>query len=106
MTAALQAIPPAAPLERRRGRRIQVSLHVEIELAGKRRAARLTEVSRAGARLEQGEQGATGDAVVLRCKGITLQAKIVWTDGTGTGLWFPEALDETSFLRLRSATSA
>jgi hypothetical protein len=106
MTAAFQAIPPIAPLERRRGRRIQVSLQVEVELSGERRAARMTEVSRAGARLEQGEQGATGDSVILRCNGVTLEAKIVWTDHSGTGLWFPEALDETSFLQLRSATSA
>jgi hypothetical protein len=75
-----------------------------LETVRGRLVARVTEVSRAGARLDLGSQGATGDAVTLRRNGVTLQAKIVWTDDSGTGLWFPNPLDESSFLQLRRTT--
>jgi hypothetical protein len=104
MTAALELIPPAIPLERRRARRIQVSLPVDLETDRGRLLARVTEVSRAGARLDLCNQGATGDAVTLRGNGLTVQARIVWTDDSGTGLWFPHPLDENSFLQLRRTT--
>jgi hypothetical protein len=104
MTFALHSIPPAIPLERRRAGRIKVSLPVEVEIAREKLIARVTELSRAGARLELRSRGATGDDVTLRRDGITIQAKIVWTDVSETGLWFPELLDEFSFLRLRRST--
>jgi len=101
MTAALELIPRAIPLERRRARRIPVSLPVDLETDRGRLLANITEVSRAGARLDLCNQGDTGDVVTLRCNGVTLQARIVWTDDSGTGLWFPQPLEEGSFLQLR-----
>jgi hypothetical protein len=87
--------------EKRRSRRIEVLLPVEIELRGQRHLGRITELSRAGARLQMLAHKARGDAVVIRRAGVEIRSLIVWTEGTYAGLWFAEPMDEGVFLQLR-----
>lgn len=97
----LSAIPPAIAHERRRTRRIEVLIPVEIEIGGERRVARITEMSRAGARITLRGLSTTGEELVIRRNGVELKALVVWADGLQAGLWFPEPMDEASFLQLR-----
>jgi hypothetical protein len=98
-----QAISPAAH-ERRRSRRIDVLLQVEVEIAGERRLARLTELSRAGARIELRGPKSVGESLMIRRGGINLEAQIVWWEGPVAGLWFPKPMNEDSFIELRRRT--
>ncbi|HZG46450.1 MAG TPA: PilZ domain-containing protein [Allosphingosinicella sp.] len=97
----LSAIPPAIANERRRTRRIEVMLPVEIEMNGERRVARITEMSRAGARLTLRGPTTTNSVLTIRRNGVELHAVIVWADDTQAGVWFPQPMDEGSFLQLR-----
>jgi hypothetical protein len=90
--------------ERRRSRRIEVLLQVEVEIGGERRLARLTELSRAGARLELRGYKSIGEPLTIRRGGIELQAQLVWFEGSAAGLWFPQPMDEDEFLKLRKRT--
>ena len=100
---ALNAIPRPVPIERRKARRIQLQLPVELELAGSKCFAQLVELSRTGARVAI--MGAkAGMDVVVRRAGAEVRGRIVWTDGSVAGLRFPEAIDEDQFLQLRRRT--
>ena len=92
------------PYERRRSRRIEVLLQVEVEIGGERRLARLTELSRAGARIELRGSNSVGEPLTIRRGGIELQAQVVWSEGSAAGLWFPHAMNEDEFLQLRKRT--
>lgn len=96
----LSAISP----DRRHRRRIEVMLPVEVEIAGENRVGRISELSRAGARITLRGEKASGDAVVIRRSGLELQAQIVWVDGLTAGLWFAEPMSESFFLQLRKRT--
>lgn len=98
------SIPPAISVERRRSRRIDVLLQVEVEIGGERRLARLTELSRAGARIELRGSKSVGEPLTIRRAGVELRAQIAWAEGSAAGLWFPDALNEDSFLQLRKKT--
>jgi hypothetical protein len=100
----LDVIPPALHVERRRSRRIDVLLQVEVEIGGERRLARLTELSRAGARIEMRGSKSVGEYLTIRRAGFKLQAQVVWADPSAAGLWFPEPLVEERFLQLRRRT--
>lgn len=97
----LSAIPPAIANERRRTRRIEVMLPVEVELNGEKRVARITEMSRAGARLTLRGPTTTNSVLTIRRNGIEMQAVVVWADDSQAGVWFPQPMDENSFLQLR-----
>ncbi len=101
-TAPLHAIPTAIDVERRRTRRIEVSLPIEVDVGGETYLAPLTELSRAGGRIDD-LRGARsmGEALTIRRNGVELRAEIVWFDSSAAGLWFPEPMDEISFVRLR-----
>jgi hypothetical protein len=101
---AFDLIPPAVPHERRRSRRIAVQLQVEVEICGKRLIGRITELSRAGARIELRGAKPVKDAVIIRRPGIELHGHIVWADGEAAGLWFPKPMDEDTFVQLRRKT--
>jgi hypothetical protein len=105
-SAPLMAIPPAIDVERRRTRRIDVSLPVEVEVRGETRPARLTDLSRAGGRIDDfAPPKSLGEPLTLRRNGVELNAQIVWADRSSAGLWFPEPMGETSFIRLRHRAS-
>jgi hypothetical protein len=76
-------------------------LPVEVEMNGERRVARITEMSRAGARLTLRGPTTTGSVLVIRRNGIELHAVVVWADTSDAGVWFPQPMDEASFLQLR-----
>jgi hypothetical protein len=76
-----------------------------VEIGGESRIARLTEMSRAGGRITLRGTWPSGQALTLRRGDFELEAMIVWTDGSAAGLWFPKALDEASFVKLRSRTA-
>jgi hypothetical protein len=91
----------ALPAEQRRTRRIEVLLPVEVEIQDERRVARITDMSRAGARLSLRGTKGVGEPLIIRRNGVELRAQIVWCDVSSAGVWFPEAMDETSFLQIR-----
>jgi hypothetical protein len=98
-------VPPAIPIERRRSRRIQVSLQVVVEIGGNSSGGRLTELSRAGARIELRGRWTVGESLIVRRNGVELHAQIVWSDGSTAGLLFPEPMVEVSFSKLREQPS-
>jgi hypothetical protein len=100
----IQDIPSPKPIERRRSRRIEVLLQVEVETGGARRLGRLTEISRAGGRIELRGPKSIGDPVTVRRGGVELKGQIVWWEGAVAGLWFPKPMDEESFIQLRKRT--
>lgn len=98
---ALDSIPFTPPHERRQSRRIKVLLPVQIEAEGERHIGRITELSRAGARIEVRAPLASGQAVIVRRGGIELHGQVVWVEAPAAGLWFPCAMDEGTFLQIR-----
>jgi hypothetical protein len=103
-SAPLQAFPPALRTEQRRTRRIEVLLPVEVKIRDEKRVARITDISRAGARISLRGLKATGDLLTIRRNGVELQAQIAWCDTVSAGVWFPMPMDETSFLQIRKRT--
>jgi hypothetical protein len=102
LTATLNGIPRACEMERRRSRRILVSLPVELEFGADKRLGRLTDLSRTGGRVDDlGGAKTLGDTVVLRRNGIEVRAQIVWADRSAVGLLFTEPLEERSFLQIK-----
>jgi hypothetical protein len=100
---ALNAIPRPVPIERRKARRIQLQLPIELEFDGSKSFAQLVELSRTGARVAI--MGAKpGTDVIVRRAGVEVRGKIVWTDGSVAGLRFPEPIDEDISLQLRRRT--
>ena len=95
------AIPPAATGERRRDRRIQVLLAVEIDAERQREAGRLTELSRTGARVQVPGIFPVDEPVTLRRGSVELSGRVVWRRGNAAGIELAEALDERSFLQVR-----
>jgi hypothetical protein len=100
----LDPIPPAIPDERRRSRRIAIQLQVEVEIRGEQLIGRITELSRAGGRIDVPGVKSVGDAVIIRRGGIELHGHIVWAESVTAGLWFPAPMDEDTFLQLRRKT--
>jgi hypothetical protein len=103
-SAPLHAFPPALPIEQRRTRRIEVLLPVEVEIQDERRVARITDLSRAGARISLRGTKSIGDYLIIRRNGIELGAQIAWCDSSTAGVWFPKSMDESSFLQIRKRT--
>ena len=85
----LSSIPPAVPFERRRARRIQLQLAVEL--------------SRTGARITT-DGAQAGNSVILRRAGVEVHGQVVWTNGSLAGLRFPVPIDEAHFVQLRKKT--
>ena len=100
---ALNAIPRPVPIERRRARRIQLSLPIEIEFGGCTSFAQLVELSRTGARVAIMGARYGADAVIRRA-GVEVRGKVVWTNGAFAGLRFLEPIEECQFLQLRRRT--
>lgn len=99
----LSSIPHAVPFERRRARRIQLQLAIELDFDGEKRIGRIVELSRTGARITT-EGAQAGRSVVLRRAGVEVLGQIVWTNGSLAGLRFPVPIDEDGFIRLRKKT--
>ncbi|MGZ8997500.1 MAG: PilZ domain-containing protein [Allosphingosinicella sp.] len=100
---ALNTIPRPVPIERRRARRIQLSLPIELELDDSKSFAQLVELSRTGARVAiMGVR--PGAELIIRRAGVEVHGKIIWTNGSVAGLRFPEPIEETHFLQLRKRT--
>jgi hypothetical protein len=96
--------PPAIDDDRRRHRRIQVLLSVQVDAGAQPRVGRMTELSRKGARVQLAAPLPVG-RVVIRRAGVELGARIAWVRGDAVGLEFDRAMDERSFLQLRRGGS-
>ena len=99
----LSSIPPAVPFERRRARRIQLQLAIELEMGGDKRIGRIVELSRTGARITT-DGAQAGNSVILRRAGVEVHGQVVWTNGSLAGLRFPVPIDEAHFVQLRKKT--
>ena len=99
----LSSIPPAVPFERRRARRIQLQLAIELEMGGDKRIGRIVELSRTGARITT-DGAQAGNSVILRRAGVEVHGQVVWTNGSRAGLRFPVPIDEAHFVQLRKKT--
>jgi PilZ domain len=100
----LSSIPPAVPFERRRARRIQLQIAIELDLDGEKRIGRIVEMSRTGARITT-EGARAGQSVILRRAGVEVHGQVVWTNGSLAGLRFPVPIDENRFVKLRKRTA-
>jgi hypothetical protein len=96
-----EIVPRAVEQERRRHRRIQVLLVVEVHSDGLSQVARVTELSRLGARLQLVRPAAVESMVTISRAGSALNASVVWCSGTSFGVHFDRPLDENGFLKLR-----
>ena len=94
---------PHGPRDRRRHRRIQVLLAVEVQGDAVPQVARLTELSSTGARLLTSRPLPVDAQVMLKRAGVDLPARVAWARGTSAGVEFATPLDELSFLRMRRA---
>jgi hypothetical protein len=94
-------IPRAIAHERRRHRRIQVLLVVELHSEGLPQVARMMELSRHGARLQLARPVVVDSKATIRRAGYALDASVVWCCGTSAGVQFERPLDENGFLKLR-----
>ena len=92
---------PHGPLDRRRHRRIQVLLAVEVQGDDIPQVARLIELSRTGARLLTSRPLPVDRQVLLRRAGVELQARVAWARGLAAGIELAAPLDERSFLKMR-----
>src|SRR5688500_13862539 len=92
---------PHGPLDRRRHRRIQVLLAVEVQGDDIPQVARLIELSSTGARLLTSRPLLADQQVILKRAGVERQARVAWARGTAAGVEFATPLDERSFLRMR-----
>ena len=92
---------PHGSLDRRRHRRIQVLLAVEVHGEDIAQMVKLTELSRSGARLLASLPLAVDAQVTLMRAGVALPARVAWTRGLAAGVEFMAPLDERNFLRLR-----
>lgn len=97
----LHLIPRAIADDRRRNRRIDVLLSVQVDTDQRPRAGRLKELSRCGARLEFAGQLRVDQTLILRRAGVELEGRVAWCDGQTAGLEFARPLDEASFLQMR-----
>jgi hypothetical protein len=94
-------IPPALSDERRRHRRIQVLIAVEVQADHYPQVARVTELSREGARLQVARPLKAGSKVTIRRADVAFEAVVAWCRGTAAGVHFVQPLDEACFLKLR-----
>lgn len=94
---------PYGFLDRRRHRRIQVLLAVELEGDEVPQVAKLIDLSRTGARLQTSRPLPVDAQVVLRRAGVELPARVAWARGISAGVEFAAPLDEAAFLRMRRA---
>jgi hypothetical protein len=92
---------PHGPIDRRRQRRIQVLLAVEVQGDEVPQVAKLVELSSTGARLLTSRPLLADQRVILRRAGVELQARVAWGRGIAAGVEFATPLDERSFLRMR-----
>ncbi len=92
---------PHGPLDRRRHRRIQVLLAVEVQGDDIPQVARLIELSRTGARLLTSRPLPADARLLLRRAGVELAARVAWARGVAAGIEFATPLDERSFLQMR-----
>jgi hypothetical protein len=98
----LQEIPRASSTDRRRIRRIHVSLPIEVVQGADKRLGRLTDLSRAGGQVADfGGEKLPGEALVIRRNGIELHAIVVWARTAAVGVIFPEPLDERTLLQIK-----
>lgn len=94
-------IPPAIADERRRDRRIHVRIPVELAAGHDPQVARITELSRQGARIEAAQPLGVGTKVAIRRGDVALEAVAMWSRGTAAGLRLVQPLNEREFLKLR-----
>ena len=92
---------PNGPIDRRRHRRIQVLLAVEVQSDGVPQLVRLTELSQRGARLMTYQSLPVGEPIVLKRAGVALEGRVSWGRGISYGVEFAAPLDETSYLRMK-----
>ncbi len=101
--APLNSIPRAIPFERRKARRIQVLLPIEVEIEGETRIGQIVELSSTGARVAT-KDAKTGVSVVLRRAGVEVCGRVVWANGLVAGVRFPQPIAESDFIQLRRRT--
>lgn len=101
--AELDASSSAVLLNRRRARRIQIDLPVQVHAECFHQSGKLQELSRTGAKLEVKDKVPVNQIVVLSRAGLELSARVVWTSGGLMGVEFRYPLPEKSFLRMRRA---
>ena len=92
---------PHGSLDRRRHRRIQVLLAVEIHGEDVAQVVKLIELSRSGARLQASRPLPVDAQVTLMRAGVALPARVAWARGLAAGVEFASPLDERDFLRMR-----
>ena len=92
---------PHGSLDRRRHRRIQVLLAIEVHGDDVAQVVKLIELSRSGARLLASRPLLVDTRVTLMRAGVALPARVAWARGMAAGVEFAAPLDERNFLRLR-----
>jgi hypothetical protein len=106
MTLPLDAIPFAVPVERRRHRRIDTRMLVEVGTIEGSQEARITNLSQRGTSVELSESLIVGTPVIVKRAGVALAGRVVWSKGTTAGIEFMLPLDPGDFLQIRRGLAA
>jgi hypothetical protein len=88
-------------VERRRHRRIQVLLVVELQSDELPQVVKLLELSQLGARLQLARPVQVGSVVSIRRADVVTSATVAWRRGHTVGIRFDRPMDEETFLKLR-----
>lgn len=102
-SATLAASLRANLYDRRRDRRMDVDLLVQVEADRFHRSGKLEELSRTGARLRFTGTLPVNQIVILNRAGLELIARVVWSKDGRTGVEFRYPLTADNFVQLRRA---
>ncbi|MGX7952469.1 PilZ domain-containing protein [Tsuneonella sp. HG249] len=83
---------PAAFVERRASRRVQVKCEAVLETMTKRAEGQLVDISEAGARLELADMPPVGSTAVLRWAGHEAVCSVIWVEDRFCGVSFRSAI--------------
>ena len=88
--------------ERRKHRRMQVMLAVDIVSEAKRELARAVEISAGGLRIEVPPSFSHEERITVQRGELSIPGRVVWRRGRMLGVEFDEVIDEHAFLRFRN----
>jgi methyl-accepting chemotaxis protein len=92
--------------ERRTSTRIQTSLPVDLVVASKTQKARVTDISKGGARLSGTAAFIHGAKVALEMSGRAISGRTVWSQGNEGGIQFDQPIEDVSPFLVATSQSA
>lgn len=80
-------------IPKRHPKRVRIKLDTIIEIGGVQQRVRIRDISRGGMLMETNGPLSAGDALKLSLGSDSLEGKVVWQEGTWSGVAFSRAVD-------------